>query len=305
MHRQFALSLLPSREAEWPVLQGSARTLLFATPAGLSSRAVEPIVLIHGAGGASWRDFAPLIPHLEAKRRTLAARIPGHYEAEPLEDGADLTIEAFTDRLERLLDDFGLERPDIIGDSTGGWLALELARRGRARAVVAISPSGMWTPEEARKAERDLKRAYALLRRTLPVATMLTRTTAGRYLVFAPLLGTRGAELSAEDAGHVLRALVDSQLGLRPLEANKDERGVLKAADRMSEVHCPVLILWGERDRLLPRAQGERWAKAIEGAELEELVGTGHHPQFDQPEQIAGLVLDFFESAEHTVTQPR
>jgi pimeloyl-ACP methyl ester carboxylesterase len=258
---------------------------------------VEPIVLVHGAGGASWRDFAPLIPHLEASRRTAVVRIPGHYEAEPLEEGADLTIGAFTDRVERRLDELGLQQPDIIGDSTGGWLALELARRGRARAVVAISPSGMWTPEEARKIERDLKRAYALLRRMLPVATMLTRTTAGRYLVFAPLLGTRGAELSARDAGHVLRALVDSQVGLRPLDANKDERGVLKVADRMSEVHCPVLILWGERDRLMPRAQGQRWATAIEGAELEELTGTGHHPQFDQPEEVATLVLDFFESA--------
>lgn len=256
---------------------------------------LQPIVLVHGAGGASWRDFAPLIPHLETRRATVAARIPGHYEAEPLEQDADLTIEAFTDRLEQRLDELGLEQPDLVGDSTGGWLALELARRGRARAVVAISPSGMWTAEEARKVERDLKRAYLLLRRTLPVATMLCATTAGRYLIFAPLLGTRGAQLSAADASHVLRALANSQLGLKPLDANKDEHGVLKAASRMSEVQCPVLIIWGTRDRLLPRSQAERWLTAIESAELEELTGTGHHPQFDRPEEVARLVLEFFE----------
>ena len=251
--------------------------------------------MIHGAGGASWHDFAPLIPHLESRRDVVVVRIPGHYGARPLEEGADLTIDAFSDRLEEQLDELGLDRPDIVGDSTGGWLALELARRGRAGAVVAISPSGMWTPEEARKVERDLKRAYALLRRTLPLATMLTRTSAGRYLVFAPMLGTRGGELTAEQAGHVLRALVGSQVGLSPLEANKDEQGRLKTASRLSEIRCPVLILWGERDRLMPRVQGERWADAIEGAELEEIADTGHHPQFDRPQEIADIVVEFFD----------
>jgi pimeloyl-ACP methyl ester carboxylesterase len=255
---------------------------------------MDPIVLIHGAGGASWRDFAPLIPHLEGVRETVALRIPGSYEAEEIPDDADLTMAGFTDRLETKLDELGLEQPDIVGDSTGGWLALELARRGRARAVVAISPSGMWSPEEARKIERDLRRAYMLAARALPVVTMLTRTSVGRYLVFTPLLGTRGAELSAEDATHVLRALVESQIGLRPLDANKDEQGNLKRAAGMSEVRCPVLVLWGERDRLMPPVQGERWASAIEGAELQELTGTGHHPQFDEPEEVARIVLEFF-----------
>jgi pimeloyl-ACP methyl ester carboxylesterase len=259
--------------------------------------------MVHGAGGASWRDFAPLIPYLEERREPIVLRIAGHYEAEPLEEGADLSIEAFVDRLEQQLDNEGLECPDVLGDSTGGWLALELARRGRARAVVAISPSGMWTPEEARKVERDLKWAYALLQRVLPMATLLTRTAAGRYLVFAPLLGTRGAQLSAGDAGHVLRALVESQIGLRPLDANKDGHGVLKAAERLSEITCPVLLLWGERDRLMPRAQGERWADAVESAELEELIGTGHHPQFDQPAEVARLALDFFDQAARTAAR--
>jgi pimeloyl-ACP methyl ester carboxylesterase len=228
-------------------------------------------------------------------REIVMLRLPGHYEAELLEEDADLSIEAFTDRLERQLDDLGLQQPDIVGDSTGGWLALELARRGRARAVVGISPSGMWTPDEARRVVRDLKWGYALARRALPVATMMTRTSAGRYFVFAPLLGSRGAELSADDAAHVLRALVESQVGLRPITANTDQHGVLRGAQRMSEVRCPVLIIWGQRDRLLPRAQGQRWADAIVGAELEELVGTGHHPHFDKPEEVAQLTLEFFD----------
>jgi len=257
---------------------------------------MEPIVLIHGAGGASWRDFAPIIPLLEKEREIVVLRTPGHYEAEPLEDGADLAIKAFADRLEAQLDERNLEQPDLVGDSTGGWLALELARRERGRAVVAISPGGMWSPDEARKVERDLKRAYTLVRRTLPLAITLTRTAPGRYLVFAPILGTRGAKLSADEAAHVLRALATSPVGLGPIDANRAPDGVLATADRMGEVQCPVLVLWGELDRLLPRAQADRWLEALPSAELEELLGTGHHPQFDQPDEVARLILEFFEN---------
>jgi pimeloyl-ACP methyl ester carboxylesterase len=257
----------------------------------------NPIVLVHGAAGASWRDYAPLIPYLEEEREVLVLRTPGHYEAEPLPDDADLSMQAFADKLERQLDSRGLDTPDIVGESTGGWLALELARRGRARAVVAISPGGMWTPKEARQVEKDLKRTVALVKRTLPLATFLTRSAAGRYLIFAPILGTRGAQLSPEEAKHVLRALADSPIGLRTLDANKGPDGALAGASGMGEVGCPVLVIWGEQDRLLPREQGERWAAAIEGAELQELADTGHHPQFDKPEEIARMILDFFGPA--------
>jgi pimeloyl-ACP methyl ester carboxylesterase len=252
------------------------------------------VVLVHGAAGASWRDFAPLTPFLEAEREVVALRTPGHYEAAALPPGADLKLEAFADRLEEELDERGLDRADIVGDSTGGLLAIELGRRGRARAVVAISPAGMWTEEEARKVERNLKWAYGLSRRVLPLGVFLAHSSSGRYLMFSPLLGTRGAKLEGEDAAHVLRALAESQLTPEFIEANKDDRGVLATATDAEEVRCPVLIIWGERDRMLPVEQGRRWADALPEAELQELSGVGHHPQFDEPERIAELILEFF-----------
>ena len=256
-------------------------------------------MLVHGSAGASWRDFAPLLPLLEAHRELVVLRTPGHYEAAELEPDADLSLDAFVDRLEQQLDRHGLEQPDVVGDSTGGLFALELARRGRARAVVAISPSGMWSEEEARKAERNLRWAYALTRRVLPLGIMLAHSATGRWLIFAPLLGTRGASLEGEDAAHVLRALVDSRLAADFMDANKDERGVLAAVTDAEEIRCPVLFIWGERDRILPVEQGRRWQEALPEAELHELAGVGHHPQFDKPEQMAELILEFFGRAPH------
>jgi pimeloyl-ACP methyl ester carboxylesterase len=254
-----------------------------------------PLVLIHGAAGASWRDFAPLLPFLEARRDLVVLRTAGHYEAEPLEPGADLSVEAFVGRLEAELDDRGLQQPDLVGDSTGGLLALELARRGRARAVVAISPACMWTDEEAREVARDLRRAYRLARRLVPLAVALVHTSGGRYLIFSPLLGTRGAKLDGDDAAHVVRALADSTLTLDFIDANETEEGGLPTVEAPEEIRCPVLFLWGEQDKLLPVEQGRRWTEAVPSAELEELAGVGHHPQYDEPERISELILDFLE----------
>lgn len=253
----------------------------------------DPLVLIHGSAGGSWRDFAPLLPLLEAERELVIIRTPGHYEGASLEPGADLTLEAFADRLEEQLDEHGLDRPDVVGESTGGYLAMELGRRDRVRALVAISPGGMWSAEEARKVERNVKLAYRLSRRTLPLGISLARTSSGRWLMFNPLLGTSGARLSGEDAAHVLRALADSRLGADFIDANKDEHGVLRTMTNADEVRCPVLFIWGEKDRLLPVEQGRRWADAVPGAEFEELADVGHHPQFDEPEQVAELILEF------------
>jgi pimeloyl-ACP methyl ester carboxylesterase len=256
-------------------------------------RGADPLVLIHGAAGASWRDFAPLLPLLEAQREVVVLRTPGHYEASPLDADRDLTVESFVDVLEQELLERGLEAPDLVGDSTGGLFALELARRGRARAVVAISPAGMWTAEEARKVQRDVRRAYRLTRRMLPLAVALVRTSGGRY-VFAPMLGTRGARLDGEEAAHIVRALADSTLTVDFMDANRTADGGLPTIERPSEIRCPVLILWGSQDKLLPVEQGQRWAEAVPGAEIEELMGVGHHPQYDQPEQVSELILEFF-----------
>jgi pimeloyl-ACP methyl ester carboxylesterase len=257
-------------------------------------RGADPLVLIHGAAGASWRDFAPLLPLLEAERDVVVLRTPGHYEASPLDADRDLTVESFVDLLEQQLDERGLEAPDLVGDSTGGLFALELARRGRARAVVAISPAGMWTAKEARKVQRDVRRAYWMARRMLPLAVALVRTSGGRYVVFAPMLGTRGARLDGEEAAHIVRALADSTLTVDFMDANRTEDGSLPTVERPSEIRCPVLILWGSQDKLLPVEQGRRWAEAVPGAEIEELMGVGHHPQYDEPEQLSELIVEFF-----------
>src|ERR1700712_3835548 len=102
----------------------------------------EPLILLHGVMGATsmWRQTLPL---LATSLRVIALPALGHQAGRPCEK-RPCRIEHVVDDVERSLDALGIQRAHVAGNSMGGWLALELARRGRARSVCALSPAGMW-----------------------------------------------------------------------------------------------------------------------------------------------------------------
>jgi pimeloyl-ACP methyl ester carboxylesterase len=107
----------------------------------------RPLVLLHGLG-LTWRSWKPVLGALEARHDAIALDLPGFGASAPLERGVRPTPRALADAVAAELDRLGLEAPIVVGNSLGGWLALELARRGRAQRVVAIAPSGLETPPE-------------------------------------------------------------------------------------------------------------------------------------------------------------
>ncbi len=104
-------------------------------------------MLLHGIGH-TWRGWKPMLPGLEQRFDVLGVDLPGFGHSPPL-PGRAVTIEAFADAVEEAMDAVGFERPLVCGNSLGGWISLELARRDRVRAVVAISPAGLMAPREA------------------------------------------------------------------------------------------------------------------------------------------------------------
>src|SRR3954452_15059287 len=102
-----------------------------------------PLILLHGIG-MSHTAWSAVTPYLCSARRVVAFDIAGFGETPPLPGGAPPTIRHLVDALEVCLDGMGLTVPvDIVGNSLGGTMALEAARRGLARTVVAISPAGL------------------------------------------------------------------------------------------------------------------------------------------------------------------
>src|SRR6185369_1457079 len=99
----------------------------------------EPLLLLHGFTD-TWRTWEPVLPALERRFEVLAPTLAGHAGGKPFPEGG--ASDAFlVDALEAMLDELGWEAPAVAGNSLGGYAALRLAERGRARAVVALAPA--------------------------------------------------------------------------------------------------------------------------------------------------------------------
>src|ERR1700727_821399 len=106
----------------------------------------EPVLLLHGFTG-HWRHWRPVLADLVARYEVIAPTLAGHNGGPAYPSGMSLKKVADAgDSLERHLDELGVGTAHFVGNSMGGSLALELAKRGRARSVVAIAPAGGWTP---------------------------------------------------------------------------------------------------------------------------------------------------------------
>ena len=101
----------------------------------------EPLVLLHGFSD-TWRTWELVLPALERHHDVLALTLAGHAGGPPLI--GEITDAVLADAVERALDAHGIERAHIAGNSLGGYVALQLAARGRARSVVALAPAGGW-----------------------------------------------------------------------------------------------------------------------------------------------------------------
>lgn len=102
------------------------------------------LVLLHGLGG-TWHIWKPVIAMLGKRYRIIAPTLPGHCNGPVLPAHAEATVAAMAETLIATLRARGVESAHVAGNSLGGWLALELARRGFARSVVAFSPAGPGT----------------------------------------------------------------------------------------------------------------------------------------------------------------
>ncbi len=241
-----------------------------------------PLVLIHGYAN-TWRVWEPVLPALSERHDVLAPTLCGHLGGEPLAEGVEPTVGALADGVERAIDAAGFETAHVCGNSLGGWIALELARRGRATSVVAISPAGLQHKRE-KGWGRNVLLGMRWAARNLPAPDALLRSRLGPILFAGPVVA-RPWRLDPRDFPEVLRMFADGPGFLATLPHTFD--GQPKG---LNEIDVPVRILWGTRDLLLLPRQAKRFERAIPGSELRYLRGLGHTPMSDDPELLAELI---------------
>jgi pimeloyl-ACP methyl ester carboxylesterase len=242
-----------------------------------------PLVLLHGTGSHRGM-WDPVVGTLARERRVIALDIPGF--AGSATESAEPTPAGFTTYLERWFAEQGLGRPHVAGNSMGGGLALELARRHAVASATALSPVGFWTPRELAFAQRSLRASRAIVKRLRPATPALTRTAAGRVAMFSQIYG-RPWRMSPADAMAAVDAFLDAPAFEPALEAFGHYR--FGAGDELRGV--PVTVAWGTRDALLIPRQAARARRLLPWAQHVALRGCGHVPCHDDPEAVAAVLL--------------
>lgn len=247
-----------------------------------------PLLLLHGIGG-SWHIWKPVLSHLERRHRVIAITLPGHCEGPACTVEGDATVGGIADQIVQIMAARGIAQAHVAGNSLGGWLSLELARRGFARSVTALSPAGAWSNIANFQA---LARRFRFFFALMPLILFLCSPFL-RFAGFRRALGRESMEhadrMPAHEFRHSLVAMVRSNAFL-PLLRTIGRDGPVKALDAG---HVPVRIAWGEHDRVIPfETFGKPLVQTLPAAELTVVQGVGHVPMYDDPEAVAAQILE-------------
>jgi pimeloyl-ACP methyl ester carboxylesterase len=230
-----------------------------------------------------------VLPTLERAYDVLAPTLPGHAGG-PSVDGP-IGVEDAVDILEQTMDDAGFATARIVGNSLGGFLALQLAARGRADAVVALSPAGCWAEDDPLFGAELVSRFTAmqeLARAAAPHIDAIVDTPDGRRQV-TEYITSHSEHLSAELVAHLVLG-VGSCDDVGPIMERALRDGWQLDAER---IDCPVRVVWGTGDLVLPwPSAAARLRTWVPQAEWIELDGAGHCPQLDVPLEIAALIME-------------
>jgi pimeloyl-ACP methyl ester carboxylesterase len=245
-----------------------------------------PLVCLHGFMDTP-RVWELVRPALERRYEVLALALPGHAGGPPLPDRLDDATLA--DAVERAMDDIGLQEAALAGNSLGGFVALQLAARRRARSVVAFAPAGGWARDDPSWRELLALQAsiHEAARAAAPHAEALLATADGRR---------RATRYITERYEHIPDELLAAQLlGVARCDAPRLLEYAAGASWELDaeRIACPVRIVWGTADKLLPWPSAaarlrEEW---LPRADWVALGGVGHCPQLDVPLEAAQLIL--------------
>jgi len=193
--------------------------------------------------------------------------------------------------VERLIDAAGIEIAHLVGNSLGGYVAFQLAARGRAATVVAFAPAGGWLDGD--RSYLDLLGLQRELREQMtaaaPYADAFVATPRGRRRA-TELITTNFEHIPSELLAHQMRG-VTRCTAAEPLTDIAAREGWGLTPERIT---CPVRIVWGTADKLLrwPEASA-RYRTELPQADWILLDGIGHSPQLDVPLEAAQLILGF------------
>jgi pimeloyl-ACP methyl ester carboxylesterase len=236
-----------------------------------------PVLLLHGYAD-SWRSFEPLLPHLPSSMRAIAPTQRGHGDAGRPAQG--YTPQDFAEDAVALLDALGIGRAVVVGHSMGGQTALRLAVDHPRRVLGTVLIDGFATLGGNPVIRRLWNDAVSGLSEPVDpgFAEEFQRGTVARPVpeAFLRMVVRESLKLPARVWRAALRGQMDCDL-----------------SPELGRIAAPTLLLYGDRDAIVPRAMQDALAAAIPAVRLAVLSGVGHAPHWEEPQRVAAEIARF------------
>jgi pimeloyl-ACP methyl ester carboxylesterase len=265
------------------------------SPALYRAGSGEPVVLLHGFTSA-WRIWHPILADLVARYEVIAPTLHGHHGGPSYPTDQPIAYEHVTDAVEGLLDELGVGTAHFVGNSMGGAIALELAKRGRGRSVVALAPAGGWSrgDGEGPRVGNFFAKQIKMLERTHAWSERIMRRPGTRRLAFREIM-RHGELVSPADAAEISQAALHCSISRRAIQALLADEAGLTISD-LDRITCPVLLGTPQFDRVLPGPRhAPRYRREIPGVEAITLPDCGHVPMWDDTKLVTKLIVEQVE----------
>jgi pimeloyl-ACP methyl ester carboxylesterase len=255
-------------------------------------RGAQPLVFVHGLSG-SWPNWLEQLPDFAATHRVITLDLPG-FGHSPM-PRQEISISGYARMLEQLLAHLGVDAAAVVGNSMGGFIAAELAIAypQRVERLVLISAAGISTHNH--RGSVTALPAMRTLERSLMAAAAWTASKSDNV--------ARRARLRDAALGVVVRhpskleaALAAEQIrGAGKPGFMQGLEAVLhyEIRERLREIACPTLIVWGDRDRLISVRDADVFAELIPNSRKVVFGDTGHMSMLERPEAFNALLEEF------------
>ncbi len=283
------------REVDWPAHQHKLSIGgVSVNYADLGEQGdADPIVYVHGLGG-QWQNWLENIPRFAQQRRVVALDLPGFGASEMPEE--KITIGYYGRVVAELMDRLELGPSVVVGNSMGGYVSAELAiqRRELVERLMLVSAAGVSQMDVSKRPVIAAAKAIAL-GTTMDVARLraVSRRPVLRHAVLA-FVARHPAGLKADLAFEGFMSGT-GRPGFEPaLRANLE----YDFRDRLPDIGCPVLIVWGEKDMIIPVRDADKFVELIDGSRKVVMEDTGHISMAERPVTFNDHLEEFLSYAE-------
>ncbi|MBW2942121.1 alpha/beta fold hydrolase [Zhongshania aquimaris] len=243
--------------------------------------AQETVIMIHGYSSEKtvWMRFAS---HFTDKYQVLILDLPGHGET-AFDPSLKYDTVSQAQRVVEAMDALGIKRAHIVGNSMGGFIAAQLALRhaNRVQSAVLVDAAGVVAPQES-----DMAKMLATGRNPFEIHNR------DEFIEFYAMTMSQPPWLPRMILDYMADDYIIRRESLIRIFQDFHNTGLLDK--HLSDINVPILILWGERDRLLHISSAAIWQSGIPNAELITYPELGHMPMLEAPRKSAEDVLAFF-----------